>query len=434
MSELNFLTLIETEEIDYSPISLGTSWADDSILNWDFGGASHPGMLLVGGSGSGKTHALIQICKNLKERGLGVHVIDSHGDLQVADFDLYSFHYNSRYGINPFAVDPHPELGGPQATVSQVIDLLSTQHTALSTLQKAMFEYACRQMFKKKGIDYKNPETWSYPTFTIDELCDSLEVTLLSNKTGLKANAVERMISVSTKMKKLQEKSEDLSVLTTEEREKLEKDKTETLNEWSDIIQEAKPDDFVATLEKIRSGYSESGMQSLLILLRKIANANLFTGEEPSPNSKSIVYSVRGLELSEQKMIVESILNKIFRFYMRNVSNLNQPPHTYIIIDEIKLFSSGAFKNPHHILNRIQTEARKAGLGLILAGQSLDHVPQDVITNMGATVVLPVHNVAKSSVSRKLQIQPHLLNNIKPRRDGLVSIAGSEFENCKMWS
>jgi len=436
MNTSTLLTLQDTDEIDYSPICLGTSWKDDSPIEWDFGRASHPGLLILGASGSGKTHALIRLASALKARGLGVHIVDSHGDLNIDGFDFFHFHYNSVFGINPFDVDPHPLFGGPQATVSQVVELLSVEHTSMGPKQRALLESLCKTLFEEHGIYYDRPETWNKKSYDMNDMVSHIENKFLSNQLGLSENSIEIMIKTCTKLNRLSNNLEDTTALLTEERESLEKQFEEASMQWTDVINSAEPKNFNDVLERLRSGFSESALQTFLILFRKLEGKGIFTGQEPAPSSNNVVYSVRGLEYKEQVMLVESILGKIFRYYMKNVKveDLNQPPHTYIIIDEIKLFSAGAFKSPQHILNRIQTEARKAGLGLILAGQGLEHIPKDVLTNMGTTAVLPVHHLERPVVSRKLQLPAHMLDNIEPRRDGLISMGSKEFEPCKLWA
>lgn len=426
--------IIETDEIDYSPIHLGKSYADGESVEWDFGHISHPSMLIIGRSGAGKTHAIKRLAKGLLERGLAVHIIDSHGDIDVDGFETFRFHYTSEYGINPFVVDPHPELGGPRATISQVTSLLGSVHRSMGEMQRAMLSFACEHLYRQHGIQADKPETWGRSVFDIHDLTQHLESTILSHKTGLEGNAIGSLISAADKMRKVSDKLEAGASLTSMERAELEQALDEARDEWYAALADANPRDFGDILHRIRSGFSEKGMQSLLILLRRIASTGVFDGREPDPSGTAMRYYVRGLEATEQVMLVETILSRIFGWHARNVTDLNGPPRTYIILDEVKIFSQAAFKNPMHILNRLQTEARKLGVALILAGQAVDHLPMDVLVNSGTTLLLPVHDIAAPGVCRKMGVNAHALASIQPRRDALVSVDGGAFESVRLWA
>jgi len=433
MTISNIIPISDVNDIDYSPIQIGKSWVTDAPVYWDFAGASHPSMLILGKSGVGKTFSLKKLADALSRRGLAVHLFDSHGDLEVDNFESFNFGYASKYGINPFAVDPNPEFGGPKSTITNVSKLLASQHKHMGQLQLAMFSHISERLYEKNGFNFKNPATWKSKPFEMRDLANEIEGDILHYKTTVKKSLIDRVMGMSERMRKLDKLLNSEEFLTAEETEKYTAEYAKCENDWNEAIKETTPLDFGSVVDRIRSGFSERGMQSILLIIRELASTGIFEGQEPEPSGQSMRYVVRGLDSMHQVLLIETILQRIFGYYSKNITELNGPPHTFIIIDEIKLITGGAFRDPMHIINRIMTEARKYGIAVIFAGQNIAHLPQDALQNFGTTMVLPVHKMSASAINKAYGIDEATIQRMEPRRDGMISIDGKSFETCGLW-
>jgi len=433
MSIPNIIPIADVNDIDYSPIHIGKSWITNEPVYWDFAGASHPSMLILGKSGVGKTYSLKKLTAALCRRGLAVHVFDSHGDLDSPELETFNFGYTSPYGVNPFSVDPNRDFGGPKSTITSITALLSSQHKNMGQLQVAMLSHLSERLYEKNGFDLKDPGTWHSKAFGIHDLINEIEGDILHYKTTVKKSLIDKVMGLSERMRKLDKLLSSEEVLTNFESEKYNSEYDDCSREWEDAVAKSSPQDFGSVLDRIRSGFSEKGMQSILLILRELASTGIFDGQEPMPSGKSMRYVVRGLASLHQVLLIETILQRIFGYHARNMKDLNGPPHTFIIIDEVKLMTGPAFKDPMHIINRIMTEARKYGIAVIFVGQNITHLPPDALQNFGTTMVLPVHKMSASAINKAYGIDEATIQRMQPRRDGMISVDGQAFELCGLW-
>ena len=427
-----FIEVLDEQEIDYSPIRLGHSLTTGEPVEWDFGNASHPSLLIVGRSGTGKTHAIKRIVRALLARGLNVHVIDSHGDIEVDGLATIPYGYASPYGINLFAVDPHPEFGGPRATIAQVAGLLQRLHRSMGQMQTAMFTHMAERLYADRGFHMRKPDTWERTPFTLADMIEAMEAELVAHQTGISADAAVELIRLAERMRKLGEQIEALP--DCDERARAEEEMQKASDRWREIMNSISEDDLMRVIERIRSGFSFRGMQSLLLLLRHIAACGAFEGKEPDPEeTRGMRHLVRGLETDHQILLVDALLRRIFGHVARHCPRLNAGVTTYIVIDEIKLFAQGAFRDPMHILNRLQTEARKYGIGIILAGQTVRHLPQDVLEGFATAIVMPLSQSASRDAARAFVLDEKAVARLRPRKDGLV-ISEGRREPVLLWN
>ncbi|RME84688.1 MAG: hypothetical protein D6771_04210, partial [Zetaproteobacteria bacterium] len=317
------LDLISDDEIDTRPIRLGTHHISGQPVRWPFASISHPSMLIVGRSGAGKTHAIKRLAGALADRGLAVHIIDSHGDIEVEDFETVEYGYHTGYGLNPLAIDPHPKFGGPKAAIAQVAKLLQSIHRSMGALQVAMFTYTCERALEKRGVSMRDPKTWQRGNITLDDIVQAIEAQLVSHKMGVEQDAAERMIAIAERIRRMQEAIETKDALPPEDRKRLEDDLARYGEEWKELASRVSTEDFSAVIDRIRSGFSFRGMQSLLIILRDLANSGLFNGKEPNPAKQHVRHLVRGIEPAHLTLLVETLLMRVFSYYARHTTKLN---------------------------------------------------------------------------------------------------------------
>jgi hypothetical protein len=83
----------------------GVFWRPESHPN--------PHVLIVGGSGSGKTCTLRLLAGDLLKKGYACVLLDFHGDLDIPGAVIHRIALDSEYGVNPLVVSNDPTGGGP---------------------------------------------------------------------------------------------------------------------------------------------------------------------------------------------------------------------------------------------------------------------------------------------------------------------------------
>lgn len=71
----------------------------DGTVSWRPLALPNPHLLIVGGSGSGKSQTIKAIAHDLR-KATAIVVLDVHGDLAIDGAVTHELHFESRYGIN----------------------------------------------------------------------------------------------------------------------------------------------------------------------------------------------------------------------------------------------------------------------------------------------------------------------------------------------
>ncbi len=118
-------------------------------------------VLVVGGSGSGKSETVKGITYSLDECGVPCLILDFHGDLNIKSIDKeISFGQNCRVGLNPLELDSYdPQGGGPINQMYLVADRLKNAYPTLGDKQYATIINALKVCYMRNGIT-KDPKTW----------------------------------------------------------------------------------------------------------------------------------------------------------------------------------------------------------------------------------------------------------------------------------
>ena len=93
----------------------------------------------------------------------------------------------------------------------------------------------------------------------------------------------------------------------------------------------------------------------------------------------------------------------------------------FVIIDEAKILSTGGGDpdSPDRILNQLFTEARKFGLGMILASQMSDHFGSEVKANAATWLVLKPMDIKEAKKNApNVHMAPEALTALKGKGDG----------------
>lgn len=146
--------------------------------------------------------------------------------------------------------------------------------------------------------------------------------------------------------------------------------------------------------------------------------------------SKSARLDLSKLSDGVRFIATETLLQRIFR-----ALRLRGPIHTrpsgdserfrlFVMIDEAKILAMGGGAN---ILCQLMTEARKFGLGMILASQMAEHFSSDVRANAATWLVLKPQEIGEARRNAaNVGVEPEALLKLKGRGDGYYRDRSSE--------
>lgn len=131
------------------------SWEPTELIN------AH--VVMTGDSGSGKTHNLRLMCRQMAETaGPGlrrIHLLDSHGDIEVPSSHVI-FSQSTPYAFNPLEVNPDPHFGGVRRSIANFLGMLSRSSYKLGTTQESVLRNLLLDVYMMKGFNPDNPATW----------------------------------------------------------------------------------------------------------------------------------------------------------------------------------------------------------------------------------------------------------------------------------
>jgi Bacterial protein of unknown function (DUF853) len=299
--------------VDPTCIRLGSIAGSGKPALWCPPLLSNGHLVLIGGSGAGKTTALRHITAQLRALGLPVFILDFHGDITPVGSPerLYRFEYaaNSVF-VNPFHLDPKYRLI-PMRLRDQFIEAWKRRYYTMGIQQYNFLVDLIDQAFASKGIT-SDPATW---TKQVD---------------------------------------------------------------FGDVIQAFEDSDAADSVkDKIRA------------YVRNFSEWQIFHGGESIAVEQFLDESVR-LDVSQLDEAARSILADVVLrrlFLLCNAMGALQDKagwdkfRAYVVIDEAQILM-GSQGDVKASLSRYTAEARKFGIGLILATQLKDNVPEEIWGNV----------------------------------------------------
>ncbi|WP_148293953.1 helicase HerA-like domain-containing protein [Azospirillum sp. B4] len=128
---------------------------------WDNHAVQSGHGLVVGGSGSGKTHQLRRMANQFGAAGIKTIVIDGQGDIiPSVRHQTITFGPTSTFGLNPLAVSTDLEMGGVHASANKFIHLIGKQVTLGDQQRTALFRLLM-DLYRQHGFSQEDPRTWS---------------------------------------------------------------------------------------------------------------------------------------------------------------------------------------------------------------------------------------------------------------------------------
>jgi hypothetical protein len=345
-------------------VVLGVEQGSSLAATWQPGRQSNGFFLILGASGSGKTETLKVLGSSIAEAGIPVLVFDFHGDVVLPNVQsvLLSSGSASTLGLNPMELDVHSaEESGLYDQRASLRGMIQRAVPALGHRQASILRDAFDEAYRQAGIVDADPSTWgrTAPTFrTIQEILEG----------------------------------------------------------WADA------DDRKA---------QRTAIEGCLAAVQELFGHPIFARDEQVSIDRMLSEPIR-LDLSKlpdqiRFIATETLLRKLFRTLRLRGPIPVQPAddrqrfRLFVVIDEAKILSLGGGDRDRadSILNELITEARKFGLGMIIASQMSEHFSEEVRANAATWLVLKPMDIREAKKNApNVGVDPEDLTRLRGRGDG----------------
>ena len=425
-----------------------------TFVTWDSKKVINAHMLVVGKTGTGKTHTLRKIIQEMIDSRKGgqkfrVRIIDVHGDIEVPNCSTVKFSETSDYGFNPLAVNPDPEYGGVRRRIQSFISILNKTSRKLGTKQEPALRNILKDLYAANGFYENDPKSWSivdlhgrplmhngkqkkYPTLEDAYRYANFKHNAMylgsNNRTTLlleKVNKLARKMNASQKKGYKALTADDLA----EQKEQIKLIGEEAVQSFSEHITSIETGREFSDLLKYDSIET---MKSIVNRLESLLASGIFKNRIPEfdPNSTVWRYNIKPIsDYDEKKMFVYFLLEEI---YLKCFQEGEQDDVVEMVfLDEANLFFSDEADN---IINIISKEARKFGMGLCCASQSPTHFSEDFMSSVGTKVILGIDQLFWNGSVQKLKIDQKALEWIVPQKKLVIQINNKgELRNNFSW-
>ncbi|MDA2926573.1 DUF87 domain-containing protein [Acidobacteria bacterium AH-259-G07] len=342
----------EQLKIEKGQVELGSG------VYWSPLGHPNPHVLIVGGSGSGKSWTIRLLAEKLLALGFHCVLFDFHGDLAVKGAATHRMALDSKYGVNQLAVSFDRTGGGPDPQRFEVLEQLRNAFKPMGVLQLALLDDCLKAIYRKFGVYQEDPRTWRQPVLPhLGDLEKELEARIRRDPKDLRARGLRTKLSLAF----------DFQIFSKPQ----------------------VPDSLGAN------------------------------GSHPR---KGLHVDLSKLPPQLQYLAADTLLKQIFR--QRQLAGI-QPTSSYVLIDESKLCTPAKKDSPLAALNRIATEGRKFGLGLIVSTQFIGHLGRDLVVNTFTKIVMGTDKTEIAATARKFRLEESMLQSLQHPGDALINFADS---------
>ena len=135
---------------------------DGRRVNWSPGLLNNGHMIILGGSGAGKTETIRCVASELATKAMPVVLIDFHGDMAASSGDIrsYKIREGGQYYFNPLELDPDIDEITPLRATSDFVDAISINFPTLGIQQRRKIKNIIKDCYRASGITGKT-ETWT---------------------------------------------------------------------------------------------------------------------------------------------------------------------------------------------------------------------------------------------------------------------------------
>lgn len=409
---------------------------DEKII-WDAKKVVNGHFIIVGSSGTGKTYTIRKILREITSNPKAeIHVLDVHGDIDIGE-DLtstVSFSETADYGLNPLKISANKEFGGVRKKIRSFISMLNRTTRALGSKQESVMMHLLDDLYTDRGFYSNNWESWDVNkdirSFspapkrqpTIEDLKRYCNTKLKELMLGTGSKSVQALEALNKKANQMESSIKRKGKVRGNEVE------TDKIDNKIDKLKVACKELYSEYLENIETGRelnavmkydSTEVLKSVYEKISNLESTGIFKSTAPDfAKGKPIRrYNIKSLNKDEQKMFVDILLEEI---YLKAKENGEQDGvNTFLVIDEAHMFVS---QEDEHIINVISKEARKFGVGLILASQSFNHFTEDIIANSSTKIILGIDEMFQDVSAKKLKIDVKRFNYIVPHKSAIVQI------------
>ncbi len=393
-----------------------------NAIDWDPAAVISPHILLLGKTGTGKSHQLRELVTKLGVSGIPrLHVFDVHGDLETPNESYVSFKQSAGYGINPLLINDDKDWGGIRRRISTIIDTLNWTNRQLGSKQEVVLRCLLNDLFAANQYYENDPSSWTIGTKRIPALRDAIlfgKAKLQALYTYTEGPAAEALQIVNRTAKRIYTlKTKSRGTPSDEELDTLLKHKATAIDAYTDYVTSI---DSGRELENIMRYDSTEVLKGVIDRLETLEATGVFTAKRPpfDPNAPVWRYDIHTMPAPQRTFFINIRAQQLFeRARQRGpCDRVNE----FIVLDEAHAL--GAANDSEHPVNKIAIEARKFGLGLLAASQATTHFSQDFLSSMGTKVLLGIDPIYQSDVSRKLQVPVQHLRNIQFQSTALVRV------------
>ena len=402
---------------------------------WDTKKLINGHMLIVGKSGTGKTHTLRRILNQISEspdgKNVRVHIMDVHGDIEINGASTVKFSEATPYGLNPLIINPDPDFGGVRKRIQSFMATLTRTGYRLGSKQEAALRnllldlYAAHEFFDhdpnswkiNDGLPRRTPKTFP----AMEDAVSFARAKVKGMFLGTSSEAVAAVEKLYRKQTQFHNKLKREGRMTN--KEELEALKVELKNLADECLTL-----YGQHLESMQTGQeltdlikydSKDVMKGVVDRLENLQNIGIFRPKRPpfDRNSPLWRYDIKALAPNEKKLFVSFILEAIFQ----NASQrgVKDDLVEIVVLDEAHLFLTDDPDNP---INIIAKEARKFGLGLFAASQSPVHFSEDFLSNVSTKIILGIDQMYWDASVRKLKMKPEALEWIVPHQKMIIQM------------
>lgn len=399
--------------MSFASLELGKqSKYGDKKICWSPQEAPSPHLMIIGQTGSGKSTLGRYAIDFLLKNNYSIHMLDLHGDMSVDNEQAFVFTIrNSVWGINIFDFEKDDyDNGGPFENVEYILKVIAKTFFKgnMGSVQEKVLRRFFRDVYKMVGIENDNIATWNHPLPKITD------IGILYNKivSFVKNGAYESFVKYFYELEKLYmpegiegeyipiELQDDLAVKKFNKKAEELASKMDRFREY--CLQGKYKDEFTkhfqgVDLEYYASPQNFSALEKVGIYLESLCEATLFNDNYPKPKKGYNRYDISAYANAANPdlaiIFVDIFLQRLFRRH-KGIGEYKPKDggkvHTFIVFDESKIIvPKGKDKeDPMAVLNRLFTEIRKYGCGIIIISQRLDHFSNEIISSIHTKVIL----------------------------------------------
>jgi Bacterial protein of unknown function (DUF853) len=385
---------------------------------------------IAGMSGAGKSHLLRAFATKLAHDAQStvnrVHVYDIHGDLEMQGESVVSFTEQSEFGLNPLVVNADAEFGGVRRRIQTLLSILNKTSRQLGPKQEAVLRNLLQDLYSANGFYADQPASWTlndntprrypkkFPTFD-DAYRFSFNKLKSMYMGGVGTASAGALSELDKQMQSLRKKLL-AGCATEDDKARLEDLKATAIDRFTDYVAKLETG---REIEEVIKYDSKDTLKSVVDRLENLRATGILKGRAPPFDASARIWrrKINTLSIDERKLFVLLDLSERFLDAVR--LGVSSTLREIIILDEAHAFVDDDPTNP---INTIVREARKFGVGILLASQTPSDLPDPVLAQMGTKVILKIDEMYFASAARKLGVEQELLKQVQPRRSALIQM------------